>query len=91
MQDTPWFDDPQGPYKVVHIHRPTVGLKAVVAVDNIACGPAIGGARMAPDVTAEEAIRLARAMTLKNAAAGLAHGGGNSVIIGDPRMPGPEK
>jgi glutamate dehydrogenase/leucine dehydrogenase len=41
---------------------------------------------MAPDVSAEEAFRLARAMTMKNAAAGLAHGGGKSVIFGDPKM-----
>jgi glutamate dehydrogenase (NAD(P)+) len=42
---------------------------------------------MAPDVTTEECARRARAMTLKNAAAGLAHGGGKSVLRGDPRMP----
>jgi glutamate dehydrogenase/leucine dehydrogenase len=59
----------------------------VVVIDNIACGPAVGGVRMAPDVSAEEAFRLARAMTLKNAAAGLPHGGGKSVIFADPRMP----
>jgi glutamate dehydrogenase/leucine dehydrogenase len=41
---------------------------------------------MAPDVTATEAFRLARAMTLKNAAAGLAHGGGKSVMCGDPKI-----
>ena len=41
---------------------------------------------MAPDVSTEEAFRLARAMTLMNAAAGLAHGGGKSVIYGDPKM-----
>lgn len=79
--------DDIGPLKIIHIHRPRAGLKAVVAVDNVACGPAIGGVRMAPDVTALEAFRLARAMTLKNAAAGLAHGGGKSVIYGDPAMP----
>lgn len=39
---------------------------------------------MAPDVSAEEAFRLARAMTFKNAAAGLPHGRGKSVIFGDP-------
>jgi glutamate dehydrogenase (NAD(P)+) len=61
-------------------------LKAVVAIDNVACGPSIGGIRMAPDVSTEEAFRLARAMTLKNAAAGLPHGGGKSVIFGDPKM-----
>ncbi len=81
------FGDELGPLKVIHIHRPSVGLKAVVVVDNVACGPAIGGARMASDVSAQEAFRLARAMTFKNAAAGLAHGGGKSVIYGDPRMP----
>ena len=42
---------------------------------------------MAPDVSTEEAFRLARAMTLKNAAAGLPHGGGKSVIFADPKMP----
>jgi glutamate dehydrogenase/leucine dehydrogenase len=53
-------------------------------VDNIACGPAIGGIRMAPDVTIDEVCRLARAMTLKNAAAGLPHGGGKAGILADP-------
>ncbi len=85
------FADDLGPFKIVHIHRPAVGLKAVVAIDNVACGPALGGVRMAPDVSAEEAFRLARAMTLKNAAAGLAHGGGKAVIYGDPKMPPAEK
>jgi glutamate dehydrogenase (NAD(P)+) len=46
---------------------------------------------MAPDVTTRECGRLARAMTLKNAAAGLAHGGGKSVLVGDPRMPPDQK
>ena len=61
-------------------------MKAIVVVDNVACGPAIGGTRMAPDVSLEECFRLARAMTLKNAAAGLPHGGAKSVIFGDPEM-----
>src|SRR5512146_937926 len=87
MEDPFRFVDELGPLKLVHIWRPRIGLKAVVAVDNIACGPAVGGVRMAPDVSAEEAFRLARAMTLKNAAAGLPHGGGKSVIFGDPKMP----
>ncbi len=79
-----------GPWKIVHISEPTAGLKAVLVIDNVACGPAIGGVRMAPDVTTIEAIRLARAMTLKNAAAGLHHGGGKAVIYADPKM-SPEK
>lgn len=85
------FADNLGPLKLVQIWRPRVGLKAFVAIDNIACGPAIGGVRMAPDVSSEEAFRLARAMTLKNAAAGLPHGGGKSVIAADPKMPPAEK
>lgn len=64
----------------------------MLAIDNVAAGPSIGGIRMAPDVTEEEAFRLARAMTLKNAAAGLPHGGGKSVIQADPRnLPSYEK
>jgi glutamate dehydrogenase (NAD(P)+) len=79
--------DELGPAKVVHVHEPRLGLRGTLVVDNVAAGPAIGGLRMAPDVSTEECARLARAMTLKNAAAGLAHGGGKSVLYGDPRMP----
>ncbi len=91
MENVFAFSDDLGPLKIVHIHRPRAGLKAVVAIDNVACGPSIGGVRMAPDVSTEEAFRLARAMTLKNAAATLPHGGGKSVIYGDPAMPAAEK
>ncbi|MGZ8500680.1 MAG: Glu/Leu/Phe/Val family dehydrogenase [Candidatus Binatia bacterium] len=86
MTDVFEFADDLGPSKIVHIYDPKHGLKAVVAIDNVARGPSIGGIRMAPDVSAEEAFRLARAMTLKNSAANLPHGGGKSVIFGDPKM-----
>lgn len=85
--DTFRFCDDLGPAKVVEMYEPALGLKAIVVIDNVAAGPAIGGTRMAPDVDLEECFRLARAMTLKNAAAGLHHGGAKSVIVGDPRMP----
>ena len=85
------FADDLGPVKIVHVYDPKVGLKAIVAVDNVACGPSIGGIRMAQDVSATEAFRLARAMTLKNAAAGLPHGGGKSVIFGDPKTASEDK
>jgi glutamate dehydrogenase (NAD(P)+) len=81
------FADELGPYQILHIHLPKLGLKATVVVDNVACGPAVGGVRMAPDVSTEECFRLARSMTFKNAAAGLPHGGGKAVISADPRMP----
>jgi glutamate dehydrogenase (NAD(P)+) len=83
--------DDLGPAKIVHVHEATVGLEAVLVVDNVARGPSIGGLRMAPDVSTGECVRLARAMTLKNAAAGLPHGGGKSVLRGDPRMPADQK
>jgi len=90
MEDAFRFADDLGPAKIIHIHEPRSALKAVLVVDNVAAGPSIGGLRMAPDVSTEECIRLARAMTLKNAAAGLAHGGGKSVVFADPAMP-PER
>ena len=91
MEDIFRFADELGPAKVIHVYEPSVGLKAVLVVDNVARGPAIGGLRIAPDVSTEECFRLARAMTLKNAAADLPHGGGKSVIYGDPKMPTKEK
>jgi len=83
--------DSFGPARIVHIRRASLDLRAIVVIDNTACGTAIGGVRMAPDVSVEECFRLARAMTWKNAAAGLPHGGGKSVIFGDPHMPADRK
>jgi glutamate dehydrogenase (NAD(P)+) len=91
MEDVFRQADELGPAKVVHVYEPKRGLKGVLVVDNVACGPSIGGLRMAPDVSTAECVRLARAMTLKNAAAGLSHGGGKSVLIGEPRMPDDQK
>jgi glutamate dehydrogenase (NAD(P)+) len=89
----PWQEhaDAHGPKAVIFVREPTTGLDAVVVVDNVAAGPAIGGVRMAPDVTVVEVMRLARAMTLKNAMAGLPHGGAKSGITADPGMSGPDK
>jgi glutamate dehydrogenase (NAD(P)+) len=91
MADISEFADDLGPAKIIQVYEPSINLKAVLVVDNVAAGPALGGVRMAPDVTTEECCRLARAMTLKNAAAGLPHGGGKVVLYGDPKMPKPDK
>jgi len=91
MEEIYKYADELGPFKVVHVYEPSVGLKAALVVDNVAKGPSIGGIRMAPDVTTVECMRLARAMTFKNAAAGLPHGGGKMVIWGDPKMAKPKK
>lgn len=81
------YCDELGPIKIVHLYEPSCGLRGIVVIDNVACGPSIGGVRMAPDVSTREVFRLARGMTLKNAAAGLPHGGGKSGIVADPRTP----
>jgi glutamate dehydrogenase (NAD(P)+) len=86
MDDIFALGDELGPLKVIHVHEASIGLSAVLVVDNVAMGPSIGGIRMAPDVTVAECARLARAMTFKNAAAGLPHGGGKLVVRGDPKM-----
>jgi glutamate dehydrogenase (NAD(P)+) len=91
VRDLFQFADDLGPEKVIAIYEPALELRGILVVDNTAAGPAIGGCRMASDVTLDECFRLARAMTLKNAAAGLPHGGGKSVIAGDPKMPAQRK
>jgi glutamate dehydrogenase (NAD(P)+) len=91
MADISEFADDLGPTKIIQVYEPSINLKAVLVVDNVAAGPALGGVRMAPDVSTEECCRLARAMTLKNAAAGLPHGGGKVVLYGDPKMPKQDK
>ncbi len=65
------------------------GLKCIIAVHSTARGPAAGGCRMWPYASAEaaleDALRLSRAMSYKNAMADLELGGGKAVIIGDSR------
>ncbi len=77
-----------GHEEVVRIRDDDVGLHAIVAVHSTALGPALGGTRFRPfpdeHAALEDVLRLAAAMTLKNAVAGLDHGGGKAVIVGDP-------
>lgn len=65
------------------------GLKAIIAIHDTTLGPALGGTRMwtyeSEEAAFEDALRLAKGMTYKNAAAGLNLGGGKTVIIGDPK------
>ena len=91
MTDIFQLYDSLGPTKIIHIYEPRLNLKGILVIDNTAAGPAIGGLRMAADVSLSECARLARAMTLKNAAAGLPHGGGKSILFGDPKMPAAAK
>lgn len=65
-----------------------VGLKAIIAIHDTTLGPALGGTRMWPYETEEDALtdvlRLSEGMTYKASVAGLHLGGGKAVIIGDP-------
>ena len=74
--------------QVVFCHDRPTGLRAIVAIHSTRLGPALGGTRFHPypteDAALEDVLRLAKAMTYKNAAAGLDLGGGKAVIVGDP-------
>ncbi|WP_077616682.1 Leu/Phe/Val dehydrogenase [Caenibacillus caldisaponilyticus] len=65
------------------------GLKAFICIHDTTLGPALGGLRMwtyeSEEAAIEDALRLARGMTYKNAVAGLNLGGGKTVIMGDPK------
>ena len=75
--------------KVQLVNDTDTGLRAVIAIHSTALGPACGGLRMWTYADEQEAIfdalRLARGMTYKYAAAGVNLGGGKAVIIGDPK------
>jgi leucine dehydrogenase len=77
-----------GHEQVVFCHNKDAGLKAIIAIHSTVLGPALGGLRMWPYQSEQEALndvlRLSRGMSYKNAVAGLNIGGGKAVIIGDP-------
>jgi glutamate dehydrogenase/leucine dehydrogenase len=83
----PEFEDDIGPEVVCHVYDPKTKMKGVVVVDNTAIGVAKGGVRFVPDVTVQEVFGLARAMTWKNALAGIAFGGAKAGIMCDPKAP----
>lgn len=83
------FQSEQGGHEqVVLCQDRATGLKAVIAIHSTALGPALGGTRFYPYASEAEAVadalNLSRGMSYKNAMAGLEHGGGKAVIIGDP-------
>ena len=77
-------------HEQVAFHRHAAsGLRAIIAVHNTRLGCGLGGCRMWPYTSDDDALtdvlRLSRGMTYKAALAGLPQGGGKSVILGDPR------
>ncbi len=75
--------------RVARCEDPVSGLRAMIAVHSAALGPALGGLRMWPYRSWDEAqfdvLRLARGMTYKSAVADTGLGGGKSVILGNPK------
>ncbi|MFT4542974.1 MAG: leucine dehydrogenase [Planctomycetota bacterium] len=75
--------------KVARCRDEASGLHALIAVHNTTLGPALGGMRMLPYASEDEALfdllRLSKGMTYKSAVADTGLGGGKSVILGDPK------
>lgn len=86
--DTLFHSDQGGHEQVLLCQDQPSGLKAVIALHSTVLGPALGGTRFhayaSENAAFDDALNLARGMTYKNALAGLPHGGGKAVIIGDP-------
>jgi valine dehydrogenase (NAD+) len=74
--------------QVVFCQDEPSGLRAIIAIYSTALGPALGGTRFYPYACEQAALadvlNLSRAMAYKNSLAGLDHGGGKAVILGDP-------
>lgn len=83
------FDSPafEGHEAVHAFHDKASGLKCFIAVHSTALGPSAGGCRMWPyendQAALDDALRLSRAMSYKNAVADIELGGGKAVIIGN--------
>lgn len=75
--------------KVIKVTCREAGLTAIIAIHNTTLGPALGGIRIYPYATFDEALtdvlRLAKGMTFKSAITESGWGGGKSVIIADPK------
>src|SRR4051812_28370864 len=71
--------------QVVFCHVASCVLRTIVAIHSTALGPGLGGTRFFPYASTADAVRdvlsLSRAMSYKNALAGLDLGGGKAVII----------
>jgi leucine dehydrogenase len=85
------FDSPafEGHEEVLSFYDAPTGLKVIIAIHSTARGPSAGGCRMwnyaSAEAALEDALKLSRAMSYKNAMADLELGGGKAVIIGDAR------
>jgi phenylalanine dehydrogenase len=89
MRDVFEMMDRYGHEQVIFCRHPQTGLKAIIALHNTTAGPALGGCRMIPyastDEALEDVLRLSKGMTYKCSLADVDFGGGKMVIIGDPK------
>jgi leucine dehydrogenase len=79
----------EGYQRVVRAKDPVSGLHAIISVHDTTLGPSLGGMRMWPYASEDEAmtdvLRLSKGMTYKSAVAHTGLGGGKAVVIGDPK------
>lgn len=72
------------PAEVMHVRDPNCGLDGIIVIDSTALGPGAGGCRIwdypNPDDATEDAFRLSKGMSYKNAMAGLPFGGAKAVL-----------
>jgi leucine dehydrogenase len=84
-----WTDADFDDHELVHfVHEPRIGLTAIIALHSTHLGPGGGGTRFwhyaDPARALNDALRLSRGMSYKNAMAGLPMGGGKGVILAGP-------
>ncbi len=87
VQNHPAFDDHE---QVLFCHDAASDLKAIIAIHSTKLGSALGGCRMWPYASENEALtdvlRLSQGMSYEHAVAETGRGGGKAVIIGDPKQ-----
>jgi len=83
--------DQLGPEKILYIYDPVSELKGIVVVDTVSIAGAAGGTRMLPDITTDEIVQLARAMTHKFAILDFPIGGAKAGIWAEPAIHGPQR
>ena len=83
------YQDATGPERILSFYDPASQMRAVIVIDTTAFGMSAGGVRMLPDLSVEEMIRLARAMTYKYLMLEFPAGGRKSRYLVRPGYPGP--
>ena len=78
------YQDATGPERILSFYDPASQMRAVIVIDTTAFGMSAGGVRMLPDLSVEEMIRLARAMTHKYLMLEFPAGGAKAGIWYDP-------